>query len=328
MKSKKVNQTRRNLIKNAALAVAGVGVGAGLSPKKAEAQPQKPGTAKSPAPSSLPLSGKVALVTGAARGIGLATAVELARQGADIALLDIAQPQGVRNIHSYRLANRTELEKAVRLVQAEGRRALPIVADVRDLAAMKQAAETTLRELGGLDILVANAGIAIWSPFDEMTSQQWSDVIDVNLTGVANSMWAVIPHMQKQKRGRIIAVSSIGGRMGVAGVANYSATKWGVIGLVKSVALELGQDNITVNAVAPGAVNTPLYRSEGQRRSTSANTAQDQDKVALAYHALPIPALEPTDVATAIAFLTKDDAQYISGAVLDVAAGGNARYTA
>ncbi|GAB1540054.1 hypothetical protein NUACC21_27230 [Scytonema sp. NUACC21] len=109
MRIKKVSQTRRNLIKNAALAVAGVGVGAGLSPKKAEAQPQKPATAASPAPSSLPLAGKVALVTGAARGIGLATAVELARQGADIALLDIAQPQGVKNIHSYRLANRTEL---------------------------------------------------------------------------------------------------------------------------------------------------------------------------------------------------------------------------
>ncbi len=328
MRSKKVNQSRRNLIKNAALAVAGVGVSAGLSPKKAEAQPQKPATTKSPAPSSLPLSGKVALVTGAARGIGRATAVELAKQGADVALLDIAQPQGVKNIHSYRLANRTELEEAVRLVQAEGRRALPIVADVRDLAAMKQAAETTVRELGGLDILVANAGIAIWSPFDEMTSQQWSDVIDVNLTGVANSMWAVIPQMRKQKRGKIIVVSSVGGRMGVAGVANYSATKWGVIGLVKSVALELGQDNITVNAVAPGAVNTPLYRSEGQRRSTSANTSQDQDKATLGYHALPIPALEPSDVAMAIAFLAKDDARYISGAVLDVAAGGNARYTA
>lgn len=328
---KQLNRSRRGLIKGAALAATGMALGTGLSPLQAEpvvaqtpsqhdAQPQRSG--------SLPLAGKVALVTGAARGIGRATAIELARQGADIVLLDIADPKGVSNIHGYRLANREELDKAVQLVAAEGRQAIPIVADVRNLDAMKEAADTTLNQLGKIDILVANAGIAIWSPFAEMQPDQWQSVIDVNLTGVANSMWAVIPQMQKQQSGKIITLASIGGRMGVAGVTNYSATKWGVIGLTKSAALELGEDNITVNAVAPTAVNTPLYRSEGQLKSTGMSSFEEQDRAMLGYHSLQVPAVEPEDIAKAIAFLASDQARYISGMVLDVAAGGNARYTA
>lgn len=322
-----LNRSRRNIIKNTALAATGMALGTGIS--SLETKPVAAQTNTQPErSSSLPLAGKVALVTGAARGIGRATAIELARQGADIALLDIANPNGVKNISGYRLANRQELNEAVQLVTAEGRKAMPIVADVRDLDAMKAAAKTIVDRLGSIDILVANAGIAIWSPFDRMKPAQWQNVIDVNLTGVANSMWAVIPQMQQQKSGNIITVTSIGGRMGVAGVANYSATKWGVIGLTKSAALELGKDNITVNAVAPTAVNTPLYRSEGQYRSTGMNSFAEQDRAMLGYHSLPVPAVEPEDIARAIGFLASSEARYISGTVLDVAAGGNARYTA
>ena len=136
-----------------------------------------------------------------------------------------------------------------------------------------------------------------------MQPEQWQNVIDVNLTGVANSMWAVIPQMQKQQSGKIITLTSIGGRMGVPGVANYASTKWAVIGLTKTVALELGKDNITVNAVAPTAVNTPLYRSEGQYNSTGMNSFAEQDEAMLGFHALPVPAVEPEDIADAIAFL-------------------------
>ncbi|MBD3882894.1 mycofactocin-coupled SDR family oxidoreductase [Phormidium tenue FACHB-886] len=306
-------------------------LGTGLSPlqtNQATAQTPAQPDAQPQRSSALPLAGKVALVTGAARGIGRATAIELARQGADVALLDIADPRGVNNIYGYRLSNREELDETMRLVTAEGRRAVPIVADVRNLDAMKQAANTAVSQLGRIDILVANAGIAIWSPFAEMKPDQWQSVIDVNLTGVANSMWAVIPQMQKQQSGRIITLTSIGGRMGVAGVANYSATKWGVIGLTKSAALELGKDNITVNAVAPTAVNTPLYRSEGQYQSTGMGSFAEQDRAMLGYHSLQVPAIEPEDIGKAIVFLGSDEARYISGTVLDVAAGGNARYTA
>lgn len=322
--------SRRGVIRKAAIAATGLAIGSGATAlSQPQATAQTPTRATSQAQNSaLPLAGKVALVTGAARGIGRATAVELARQGANIVLLDIANPKGVENIYGYRLANRDELSEAVRLVAAEGRKAVPIVADVRNLNAMKQAVNTAVSQLGRVDILVANAGIAIWNSFAEMKPDQWQSVIDVNLTGVANSMWAVIPQMQKQKSGKIIALTSIGGRIGVEGASNYSATKWAVIGLTKSTALELGKDNITVNAVAPTAVNTPLYRSEGQYKSTEMNSFADQDKAMLGYHALPIPAVEPGDIANAIAFLASDQARYVSGMVLDVAAGGNARYTA
>ncbi len=325
-----MNRSRRDIIKGAALAATGMAVGSGLTSLQSEQAisqtPAQPNP-KSQTPTTLPLAGKVALITGAARGIGRATAVELARLGANIVLLDIADPKGVENIYGYRLANREELNEAVRLVAAEGRKAIPIVADVRSLDAMKEAVNTAVSQLGRVDILVASAGIAIWSPFAQMKPEQWQRVVDVNLTGVANSMWAVIPQMQKQKSGKIITLTSIGGRTGVPGASNYSSTKWAVIGLTKSTALELGKDNITVNAVAPTAVNTPLYRSEGQYKSTGMSSFADQDRAMLGYHSLPIPAVEPEDIAKAISFLASDEARYISGMVLDVAAGGNARYT-
>ena len=121
-------------------------------------------------------------------------------------MIDIADPKGVKNIDGYRLAKRSELAEAASLVEKEGRNAIQIVADVRDLTQMNQAAERTVRELGGLDILVASAGIVIGSPFEQMKPGQWSDVVDVNLTGAANSMWAA--QMKKQKSGRMIVLAS------------------------------------------------------------------------------------------------------------------------
>ncbi len=276
---------------------------------------------------NLSLNGKTALVTGAARGIGLAIAVDLAKQGTNIALLDIADPTGGMAIKGYRLANEAELNAATNEIRKLGVKALKIKADVRDLNAMKSAVARTIRELGGLDTVVANAGIAAWSPFEAMEENQWKDVIDVNLTGVANTVWAAIPQMKRQQSGSIITLTSIGGRQGVPGVANYASTKWGVIGLTKTLALELGKYNIRVNAIAPTAVNTPLYRSEGQYQSTGMNSFEEQDKAMLGYHALPTPALDPVDIAQSATFLASDNAKFISGLVMDVAAGGNAHYT-
>ena len=265
--------TRREIIKGTAMTATGMVLG-NMAATKSTASAQQP-IAQRNSETAKPLSGKVALVTGAARGIGRATAIELAQRGADITFIRHCRSSRCRTYYGYRLATEAELEEAVSLVEAEGRKALKIVADVRDLAAMKQAVQKITQQLGELDILVANAGIAIWSPFAQMSPGQWQDVIDVNLTGVANSMWAVLPQMQKQKNGNMIIVSSIGGRQGVAGVTNYASTKWGVIGLAKSAALELGADSIRVNVVAPTAVDTPLYRSEGQYLSTGMNSFEE-----------------------------------------------------
>ncbi|NEQ53193.1 MAG: SDR family NAD(P)-dependent oxidoreductase [Leptolyngbya sp. SIO3F4] len=273
------------------------------------------------------LKGKTALITGAARGIGLGIAVDLAKQGVNIALLDLADETGGMAIKGYRLANQSELDSAAEEVKKLGVKAMAIKADVRNLDAMKRAADKTISELGSLDIVVANAGVASWSPFEDMQEDQWKDVIDVNLTGVANTVWASIPQMKKQKSGSIITISSIGGRQGVPGVANYASTKWAVIGLTKTLSLELGKYNIRVNSIAPTAVNTPLYRSEGQYGSTGMSSFEDQDNAMIGYHALPTPALDPVDIARSATFLASDNSKFVSGLVLDVAAGGNARYT-
>ena len=279
--------------------------------------------------SSRILEGKVALVTGAARGIGKAIALDYARNGANVALLDLGDATGGMLISGYSLSNEQVLDEAVAAVEAEGVKALKLKVDVRDYAAMKAAAEQTVKELGGLDIAVANAGICIWTTIESANEQQWRDVVDVNVNGVFNTIQAVISHMKAKNSGRIITLSSIGGRQGVVGNGAYPATKWAVIGLTKSAAMELGSANITVNAIAPGPVNTSLYRSQGQLQSMGLDSFERQDEVVGGF--LPLKAasaLEPQDIADTATFLASDRAKFISGEVVDVALGYNAAYTA
>lgn len=331
MKKQPIQRSRRGVIKGAALAATGMALGSGLT-----AIPEQQATAKTPAQpkpqpqnqSALPLAGKVALVTGAARGIGRAIAVDFAKNGAVVALLDIADPNGGMAISGYRLANESELDEAVTAVQAQGVKALKLKVDVRNYKAMKEAASRIVREFGGLDIVVANAGICIWTTVENANERQWREVVDVNINGVFNTIQAVIPYMKARKGGRIITISSVGGRQGVVGNGAYGATKWAVIGLTKSAAMELGPANITVNAIAPGAVNTPLYRSEGQLRSVGLETFEEQDRVVGAVQPLKAqPALDPQDIADTATYLASNRARFISGEVVDVALGYNAAYT-
>ncbi|MEM8673692.1 MAG: SDR family oxidoreductase [Cyanobacteria bacterium P01_G01_bin.67] len=275
------------------------------------------------------LSGKVALVTGAARGIGRAIALDYARNGADVALLDLADPTGGMAISGYRLANEQELDQAVAAVSAEGVKALKLKVDIRDCAAMKAAVKQTVQELGQLDIVVANAGICIWTTIEAATEQQWRDTVDVNINGLFNTLQAAIPDLKASNSGRIITVTSIVGRQGAPGNSAYSATKWAIIGITKSAAMELGSANITVNAIAPGPVETPLYRSQGVLDSLGLNSFEAQDQFFTQLMPLKTSSIaNPEDIADTATFLASDRAKFISGEVIDVALGYNAAYTA
>ena len=325
-----LNRSRRGIIKGAALAATGMAIGKGLS----SSTPVVAQTSTEPRPLVQPsgtglLSGKVALVTGAARGIGRAISETFAANGASVAMLDIADPSQLNSSTGYRLADMDEFNEAFASVQQYGTAVLQIQADVRDLAVMQSAVERTSRELGGIDIVVANAGYVAWHSFEDGTPQLWKDVVDVNVHGVFNTAKAAIPYLKQHNGGRIINMASVGGRAGFAGNGAYTASKWAVIGMTKQAAQELGPYNITVNAIAPGAVNTPMYRSEGQMRSMGVSTPEEQD--ALIDPVSPLGnagAVEPEDIAQTALFLASEAAKTISGSTIDNALGFNASYTA
>ena len=280
------------------------------------------------------LRGKVAVVTGAARGIGRATAVAFARAGADVVGLDICAPVDPRS--GVTPSTPEDLTETGRLVGAAGRRWLSVGADQRDLTALRAAAAKAEQEFGGMDILFANAGIQSFHPLLEMEDADWQITIDVNLTGSANAIRAFAPHIVKRGGGRIILTSSTQGQHGTKYGAAYSASKWGIIGLMKSAALELGPHKITVNAVVPGLIDTPLTRHQERfaqvlQDGGGTPTGSDEEaakKILAARSPLGVPWIDPDDVAAVVIFLASDAARMVSGAAYDVTASDSARNTA
>jgi 3-oxoacyl-[acyl-carrier protein] reductase len=244
---------------------------------------------------SAPLDGRVSLVTGASRGIGRAIARELAAQGATVLC-------GARD--------QEKLAATVAAIVAEGGKALPVPLDVADRASVEAAFDAILKAHGRLDHLVNNAGITRDNLLLRMKPEDWRAVLDTNLTGVFLCTQAALRPMLKQRAGRIVSVTSVVGLTGNAGQANYAASKAGVVGFTKSVAREVASRSITVNAVAPGFVETDM---------TGAMT----DKAREAMTALiPLGRVgQPEDVAAAVAFLVSDRAAYITGQVLSVDGG-------
>jgi len=282
------------------------------------------------------LKGKSAIVTGAARGIGRAIAVALASAGADVMGIDIAGVVSPEVI--YPPATKEDLDETGKQVEAQKRRFIPVKADIRDINAIKSAVDKAEKEFGKVDIFVADAGIQVYSSLAEMTDQQWKDVIDVNLTGTANCLRTIIPRMIPRKSGRIILIASGQGRHGMKNGAAYSASKWGVIGLMKSAALELGEHQITINTVEPGLVDTAMTRNPGRwnealkeaGKKPEGNNPKEQDVIdaRLPTAVMKIPWMKPEDIAPAVVFLASDAAYRVTGATYDVTAGDSAKYTA
>jgi SDR family mycofactocin-dependent oxidoreductase len=264
------------------------------------------------------LKGKVALITGAARGQGRAHAVRLASDGADIIAIDICAP--IASV-PYPLATADDLAATVKLVEDAGARIVAKEADVRDRASLSGAVQAGIDELGRLDIVVANAGIAPMQSGDD----GWRDVIDVNLTGVYNTIKAAIPTMVKQGTGgSIVLISSAAGLAGVgspdAGSVGYAAAKHGVVGLMRVYANLLAKQSIRVNSIHPTGVETPMIDNDFTR-GWLAKMAAASDSPGSMGNAMPVEVLQPEDIANAVAWLVSDQACYITGVTLPVDAG-------
>jgi NAD(P)-dependent dehydrogenase (short-subunit alcohol dehydrogenase family) len=289
------------------------------------AGPVKPGRGSS-------LTGKVAVVTGAARGIGRAIAVELAANGADVVALDIAGP--VSPASNAEPATPQELDETVRQIQGFGRRGEAVKADIRDIAVLRKVADKIERDYGKIDIVVANAAIQRWKALLEMEETDWRDVIDNNLNGTANTVRAFAPKMVARRKGRFILISSMQGKHGPKDGSSYSASKWGILGLMKSAAMEFGEHNITVNAILPGLVDTPLTRYEKRlsesiaetgRKPPESPTPQEAWDVRAPTVPLKVGWLQPDDISPVAVFLASDAANMITGAEYEVTGGDSAK---
>ena len=270
------------------------------------------------------VAGKVALITGAARGQGRAHAVRLAEEGADIIAID-ALP--VSDVVAYDPATLEDLAETVALVERTGQRVITSQADVRDLAALEQAVDLGVAELGRLDIVVANAGIqGRAQPIWEMSPAQWDEVVGTNLTGVWNTLKATVPTMIEGGRGgSIILTSSTAGIRGFARLSDYTASKTGVVGLMRAMMNELGEYRIRVNTIHPTATDTPMLHSDELYAlfmpDSPTRTREEYADVFSSLHALPVPWADPVDQANGVLFLASDEARYVTGVELKIDAG-------
>ncbi len=273
--------------------------------------------------------GRVAFITGGARGQGRSHALAFAREGADIAICDIAAP--IASV-GYPLGTIDDLAETQRLVEQEDRRCMSAQVDTRDFGALDAFVGRVVADLGSVDFAMANAGISSMAPVDTMAPEMWDEMIATNLTGVFHTLRAVSPHMKRQGFGRIVATSSMLGRQGCANQVHYCASKWGVIGMVKSAAIDLAPFGINVNAVAPGNVRTPMVINDHlfsffSGEGTTA-TLDDVLPALQSLHVLPVALVEPEDISNAVLFLCSEEARFVTGATIDVAAGNNCRVTA
>ena len=260
------------------------------------------------------LDGQVAFLTGAAHGQGRATALALARNGAHIAALDVAKPLGYP---AYAMGTGEELASLHREVEALGVSARVFAADVRDDAAVAAAVAGAAQAFGRIDILFNNAGICAYGLSHELPESEWDAMIDINLKGAWIVARHVIPHMIRQKSGVIINNSSVAGLRGMNRLSHYAASKWGLIGLTKSWAIELAPHGVRSVSVHPTGVNTPM--NDGLAAMEGKTTREIAELSA--GNLLPVPWIEPEDVAEMVAWLASPRARFVTGSQFVVDAG-------
>jgi (+)-trans-carveol dehydrogenase len=275
------------------------------------------------------LDGKVAFVTGAARGQGRSHALRLAQEGADIIAVDITSQ--ISTV-PYAMSTPDDLRETVKEVEALDRRIVAGQADVRDFAGLKQQLDAGVAELGRLDIVSANAGIFSFGTLEELTDESWNDMIGVNLTGVWHAVKAAAPHIRAGGRGgSIILTSSTAGLMALENIGHYVAAKHGVVGLMRTAALELAKDNIRVNSVHPTSVNTDMIQNAATYELFAPDLPEaERTKEVLAsrfqaLNVLPIPWVEPADISNAVLWLASDQSRYVTGLELKIDAGQTLR---
>jgi SDR family mycofactocin-dependent oxidoreductase len=270
------------------------------------------------------VAGKVAFITGAARGQGRSHAIRLAREGADIIAVDLC---GQIDTVPYAMSTPDDLAETVKEVEALDRRIVATQADVRDFGAVKAALDEGVAQLGRLDIVSANAGIFSFGTMEELSETDWQNTIDVNLTGVWHAAKAAIPHLRAAGGGSIILTSSTAGLMVIPNIGHYTAAKHGVVGLMRTLALELAPDMIRVNSVHPTTVNTDMIQNSATYELFAADLPEAErtrEVVGARFqelNALPIPWVEPVDISNAVLWLASDESRYVTGVTLPIDAG-------
>jgi SDR family mycofactocin-dependent oxidoreductase len=267
------------------------------------------------------VAGKVAFITGAARGQGRSHAIRLAEEGADIIAVDILEDY---ESVPYGMATRDDLAETARAVEALDRRIVTAKADVRDAAALAAAVNQGVAELGRLDIVCANAGICTVQEWSDVTSRVWQDTLDTNLTGVWNTFVAAIPHLIASGGGSIIAISSAAGVKGYPYTAPYVAAKFGVTGIVKAMANELAEHHIRVNSIHPTGVRTPM--ADGLHPQLTKILKEHPYLGPMHMNAMPdVDAVDPVDISNAVLFLACDESRFVTGLEMRVDAGNTIR---
>ncbi|WP_018619109.1 mycofactocin-coupled SDR family oxidoreductase [Spirosoma luteum] len=260
------------------------------------------------------LTGKVAFITGAAHGQGRAVALALAKEGVNILAFDVAKDLPYP---AYSFGSSDELTSLQHDIEALGARCLPIKGDVRRDTDVRDAVEQVMAAFGRIDILFNNAGICAYGLAHELTEEEWDSMLDINLKGAWLVARRVIPVMIQQQSGVIINNSSIAGLRGMNRLSHYAASKWGLVGLTKSWAIELAPYHIRVNSIHPTGVNTPMNDGLAALEGTTTQAIAERS----AGNLLPVPWVEPEDVSAMVLYLVSDGARYVTGAQFVLDAG-------